>query len=122
MSLLLAGLISLFVGWTVAAADALFRDEKRPPVFSGTLGTTFLLILTGVGGLFAAGDILWIFQAIRSSVVIVIIGGGGYLGYSASNRLQVNAAGAANRLIVGLAGLMVFYVIGWELLRPTVDF
>jgi hypothetical protein len=122
VNLALACLISLSIGWTAASCDALFRDENRPSTFDGTFGTIFLLALTATGGLFAVSDTLWIFQAIRSSVVIVIIAGGAYLGFTASTRLHVNAAGAANRFIVGLASLMVCYVVAWELLRPKVDF
>jgi hypothetical protein len=119
MTLLLAFLISFASGWTAAAAEVLFREENRPGVFAGTAGTLLLLALTGVGAYFAAYGILWIFQAIHSSVVIVIIPGGGWLGFAASNRLHVNAAGAVNRLLIGAAGLIVLYGAAWSLLRPA---
>ncbi|MEX0752865.1 MAG: hypothetical protein WD073_08065 [Xanthobacteraceae bacterium] len=124
MTYLLAALISLFVGWTAAASDVLFRDENRPGVFAGTTGTLLLLALTAAAGISAAGDIVWIFRAIPSSAVIVIIAGGGWLGFAASNKLHVNAAGAINRLIVGVAGLALLYGIAWSLLPPppVVDF
>ncbi len=124
MNYLLALLISLFAGWTIAASDVLFREEDRPGIFAGALGTLLLLVMTTAGGLFAAGGLLWIFRAIPSSAVIVIIAGGGWLGFAASNRLHMNAAGAVNRLIVGVAGLLILYGITWSFFPPppVVDF
>ncbi|HZS64255.1 MAG TPA: hypothetical protein VFA53_07145 [Xanthobacteraceae bacterium] len=122
MSIVLACLISLSIGWTAAACDALFRDENRPDVFNGLFGTLFLLTLTGVGGFFAAFNILWMFRTIHSSAILVIIAGGAYLGFTASNRLHVNAAGAANRFVLGLGSLLIYYAVAWKLLRPVVDF
>ncbi len=118
MAHLMAVLISLFAGWTVAASEALFRAENRPGIFAGTPGTILLLVITGVGALFAAGGILWILRAISSSTVMVIIAGGGWLGFYASNWLNVNTAGAVNRLIVGVTGLMLLYAITQTWLPP----
>ncbi len=111
MNYLLALLISLFAGWTVAASEALFRAENRPGIFAGTPGTILLLLMTAICGLFAAGGILWSFQAIPSSAVMVVIAGGGWLGFTASNWLNVSTAGAVNRLIVGVTGLMLLYAV-----------
>jgi len=125
MTYLLALLISFLAGWTVAASDVLFREEDRPGVFRGSAGTMLLLILTAAGGLFATGGILWIFRTILTSAVIIIIAGGGWLGFAASNRLHVNAAGAINRLIVGVAGLVLLYGLTWSFFPPPdpmVDF
>jgi hypothetical protein len=122
MNYLFSFLISFFAGWTVGASDVLFREENRPGIFGGSLGTLLLLVLTGIGGLFAAGGFLWAFQAVPSAAVLIVIAGGGWLGFAASNRLHVNAAGAINRLIVGVAGLLILYALTWSLLPPAVDF
>ena len=85
---ILAALICFLVGWTVAAAEVLFRQEERPSPFRGGLGMLLLLALAAVGAAFGTGGILWIFRAIPSSAVIVVIGGAGWLGFAASNRLH----------------------------------
>ena len=124
MNLLFASLISFFAGWTLAASEMLFREENRPGIFAGRPGTVLLLGMTGVAALFATGGILWMFQAVKSSGVLVIILTGGWFGFAASNRLHGNAAGAVNRLIVGVTALVIFYGLTWSVLRPTpvVDF
>ena len=124
MNLLFASLISFAAGWTLAASEMLFREENRPGVFAGRPGIVLLLVMTGVAGLFATGGILWMFQAVRSSGVLVIILTGGWFGFAASNRLHGNAAGAVNRLIVGVTALVILYGMTWSFLRPApvVDF
>jgi hypothetical protein len=116
---ILGALISFLIGWSVAAAEVLFRDENRPPPFGGSLGMLFLLALAAVGALLGTGGILWMFQAIPSSAVFIVIAGAGWLGFAASNKLQVAAAGAVNRLIVGLGGLLVFYGLVWRFFPPA---
>ena len=111
MNYLFALLIALAAGWTVAASEALFRAENRPGIFAGTAGTILLLLMTAIAGLFAVGGILWAFQAIHSSAVMVVLAGGGWMGFAASNWLNVSVAGAVNRLTVGGIGLMVLYGI-----------
>jgi hypothetical protein len=116
---IIAALICFLAGWTVAAAEVLFRDEQRPSPFRGTLGMLLLLALAGVGAAFGTGGILWIFRAIPSAAVIIVIGGAGWLGFAASNRLHAHAAGAVNRLIVGLAGLLLLYGLAWKFFPPS---
>jgi hypothetical protein len=118
MNHLLALLISFLAGWSLAASDALFRLDERPGVFRGTGGTLLLLAMTGAAGLLGAGGIVWIFHAIPSSIVIVLIGGGGWMGFASSNWLHVAPAGAVNRLIVGVAGLTLLYGIAWRFFPP----
>ena len=115
---LIGALISFLLGWTVAAAEVLFRVENRPNPFRGTMGMLFLLALSAVGAALGAGGILWMFRAIPSSAVFIVIGGAGWGGFAASNWLHVNAAGAVNRLIVGLAGLLLLYGLVWNFLPP----
>src|SRR6185436_16219458 len=103
MTLILAFLIAFAGGWSLMACDALFRASERPGLFRGTAGMLLLLIFAGVGGLTLAGATVWAFQTIISSGVVVILAGGMFLGFSASRFLHVTAAGAANRMIVGLA-------------------
>ena len=64
----------------------------------------FLLALSTAGAALGTGGILWMFRAIPSLAVFIVIGGAGWGGFAASNWLHVNAAGAVNRLLVGLAG------------------
>jgi len=118
MTLVLAFLIGFAGGWSLMACDALFRSEDRPAVFRGTLGTVFLLVLTTVGGLALAGGMVWAFQTIISSSVMVILIGGMVLGFGASKRFQVNAAGAANRMLIGFASLLALYALVWTYYRP----
>jgi hypothetical protein len=115
---ILAALICFLVGWTVAAAEVLFRQEERPSPFRGGLGMLLLLALAAVGAAFGTGGILWIFRAIPSSAVIVVIGGAGWLGFAASNKLHGAPAGAVNRLIVGLAGTLLLYGLAWKVFPP----
>ena len=115
---LIAAVICFLAGWSVAAAEALFRLEDRPPPFRGTPGMLFLLALAGVGAALAVGGVLWIFQAIPSSAVIVVILGAGWGGFAASDWFNVHPAGAVNRLMVGLAGLLVMYGLVWKFLPP----
>jgi hypothetical protein len=115
---IIAALICFLAGWTVAASEVLFREQNRPSPFRGTAGMLLLLALAAVGAAFGTGGVLWIFRAIPSSAVIIVIGGAGWLGFAASNKLHVAAAGAVNRLIVGLAGLLLLYGLAWKFLPP----
>ena len=116
---LIAALICFLAGWTVAASEVLFREQNRPNPFRGILGMLFLLALAAAGAAFAIGGILWIFRAIPSSAVIIVIAGAGWGGFAASNWLNVSPAGAVNRLIVGLAGLLLLYGLVWKFLPPA---
>jgi hypothetical protein len=115
----IAAMIGFTVGWTVASAEVLFREEHRPSPFRGTPGMLLLLALAGVGAAFGTGGILWTFQAIPSSAVLIVIAGAGWLGFTASGKLQVAPAGAVNRLIVGLAGILLLYGVAWKFLPPA---
>jgi hypothetical protein len=115
---LIAAVICFLAGWSVAAAEALFRLEDRPAPFRGTLGMVFLLVLAAVGAALATGGILWIFRTIPSSAVMIVIVGAGWGGFAASNWLNVHPAGTVNRLIIGLAGLLLFYGLIWKFLPP----
>jgi hypothetical protein len=115
---LIAFMIALIAGWSIAACDALFRAEERPGLFRGTVGMVLLLAAAAAGGLLIAGGAVWAFQAIASSAVMIVLAGGGVLGAAASNHLHVNAAGAANRMIVGLAGLVILYGVAWSYFPP----
>ncbi len=117
-SYIIGALIAFLIGWTAAAAEVLFRLEDRPPPFGGRPGMLFLLALAAAGAAFATGGILWMFRAIPSSAVFIVIGGAGWAGFAASNWLQVKAAGAVNRLMVGLAGLLMFYGLVWKFMPP----
>jgi hypothetical protein len=116
---LIGALICFLIGWTVAAAEVLFREENRPDPFGGTMGMLFLLALSAVGAGLGTGGILWMFRAIPSSAVFIVMGGAGWAGFAASNWLHVTAAGAVNRLIVGLAGLLLLYGLIWTFLPPA---
>jgi hypothetical protein len=116
---IIGALICFVAGWTIAAAEVLFREENRPSPFHGTAGMLLLLALGAVGAAFSTGGILWIFQAIPSSAVFIVIGGAGWLGFAASNKLHVAPAGAVNRLIVGLAGVLLFYGMAWKFFPPS---
>ena len=113
MSYVIAVFIALFAGWSVAASDALFRAEEKPGMFQGTAGMVLLLAATAAGGLVVAGAVIWVLRISPSASVAVIIGLFGLLGAKASNMLNVSASGAANRMIVGIAGLAVLYGIAW---------
>jgi hypothetical protein len=113
MSYVIAVFIALFAGWSVAASDALFRAEEKPGIFQGTAGMVLLLAATAAGGLVVAGAVIWVLRISPSASVAVIIGLFGLLGAKASNMLNVSAAGAANRMIVGIVGLAVLYGIAW---------
>ena len=115
---ILAAVISFLIGWTAAAAEVLFRLENRPNPFRETLGMLFLLALAGVGAALGTGGILWMFRSIPSSAVMIVIAGAGWGGFAASNWLHVHPAGAVNRLIVGLGGLLLLYGLVWKLLPP----
>ena len=118
MVMILGFLISFAAGWSVAAADALFRAEERPGIFRGTPGMILLLTIAGVGGLTIAGAVIWFLQSMISAAVLVILAGGLVLGGAASRKLHVNAAGAANRMMMGLAVLLVLYGLVWTYLPP----
>jgi bacteriorhodopsin len=105
-------------GWLVAAGDALFRAEERPGIFAGTFGMVLLLIVAGIGGLTIAGALIWVFRSIISATVLVIILGMGWLGWAASNRLHVTAAGALNRLLAGLVAMLALYAVVWSYFPP----
>ena len=118
MVMILGFLISFATGWSVVAADALFRADERPGIFRGTLGMILLLIVAGIGGLTIAGAVIWFLQSMISAAVMVILAGGVVLGGAASKKLQVNAAGAANRMMVGLAVLVALYALVWTYFPP----
>ena len=48
----------------------------------------------------------------------MVIGGAGWLGFAASNKLHGAPTGAVNRLIVGLAGTLLLYGLVWKLFPP----
>lgn len=118
MVMILGFLISFAAGWSVAAADALFRAEERPGIFRGTPGMVLLLTVAGVGGLTIAGAVIWFLQSMISAAVMVILAGGLVLGGAASKKLHVNAAGDANRMMLGLAALVALYALVWTYLPP----
>jgi hypothetical protein len=115
---IVGAVISFLIGWTVQAAESLFRLEDRPAPFQHRPGMLFLLALAAVGAALGTGGILWMFRAIPSSAVFIVIGGAGWGGFAASQWLHANAAGAVNRMIVGLAGLLLIYGLVWGLLPP----
>jgi hypothetical protein len=118
MTLILAFLIAFAGGWSLMACDALFRTEERPGIFRGTFGMVLLLVVTAVGGLTLAGATVWAFQVNITAGVAVVIAAGMVLGFGASKRLHVNAAGAANRMIIGLAVLVALYGLVWTYYPP----
>lgn len=118
MVMILGFLIALAAGWSVAAADALFRAEERYGVFRGTPGMILLLVVAAVGGLTIAGAVIWFLQSMISAAVLVVLAGGLVLGGAASRKLHVNAVGAANRMMAGLAVLLVLYGTVWTFLPP----
>jgi hypothetical protein len=118
MVMILGFLISFAAGWSVAAADALFRAEERPGIFRGTPGMILLLTVAGVGGLTIAGAVIWFLQSMISAAVMVILAGGKVLGGAASKKLHVTAAGDANRMMLGLAALAALYGLVWTYLPP----
>ena len=113
MSYVLAFVISLFAGWWIAAIDALFRADERPGMFAGNRGMVVLLVAAAAGGLQVAGSVIWVARVVPSASVALIMAIGGILGAKASNAVHANAAGAANRMLLGLAGLTVLYGIAW---------
>jgi len=119
MVILLGFLISFAAGWSIAACDAVFRADKRPAIFQGTAGMILLLVVAGVGGLTIAGAVIWFLQSLISSGAAVILAGGAVLGGLASRKLHVNAAGAANRMMIGLAALAGLYALVWTWLPPA---
>jgi hypothetical protein len=118
MVMILGFLISFAAGWSCVAADALFRAEERPGIFRGTPGMILLLTIAGVGALTIAYAMIWFLQSMLSAAVMVIIAGGLVLGGAASKKLHVNAAGAANRMMLGFAVLVVLYGLVWTYLPP----
>ena len=118
MTYVIAMLIALVAGWSVMACEALFRAEQRPGIFAGTMGMILLLAVAGIGGLLLAGAVVWVLQVVPSASVALILGIGAVFGGIASNRLNVNAAGAANRTLVGLAGLAILYSVAWSFYPP----
>lgn len=118
MVMILGFMISFAAGWTVVAADALFRAAERPGIFRGTPGMVLLLIVAGIGGLTIAGAVIWFLQSMISAAVTVVLAGGLVLGGAASKKLHVNPAGAANRMMVGLAALVALYGLVWTYLPP----
>jgi hypothetical protein len=118
MVMILGFLISFAAGWSITAADALFRADERPGIFRGTPGMILLLIVAGIGGLTIAGAVIWLLQSMISAAVLVILAGGVVLGGAASKKLHANAAGAANRMMIGLAVLVALYGLVWTYLPP----
>jgi hypothetical protein len=119
MNYLLAFLFPVLAGWSLAAANALWKAADRPPVLQGTGGRFLLITVYVLTGLLLAAGIVWMFHTLRTSHLVIVIFTGGLLGTSASRRLHVNAAGAINRLVTGVAGLLVAYVIAWVLVHPA---
>ena len=119
MVMLLGFLISFAAGWSIVAADALFRAEQRPGIFRGTPGMILLLTIAGVGGLTIACAVIWFLQSMISAAVLVILAGGMVLGGAASKKLHVNAAGDANRMMLGFAVLVVLYGLVWTYFPPA---
>jgi hypothetical protein len=119
--MLLGFLISLAAGWSIVAADALFRAEERPGIFRGTPGMILLLTIAGVGGLTIAGAVIWFLQSMISSAVLVVLAGGLVCGGAASRKLHANAAGDANRMMLGFAVLVALYGLVWTYLPPPLD-
>ena len=118
MVMILGFLISFAAGWSVVAADALYRAEQRPGIFRGTPGMILLLTISAVGGLTIAYAVIWFLQSMISAAVTVILAGGLVLGGAASKKLHVNAAGDANRMMVGFAVLVVLYGLVWTYFPP----
>ncbi len=118
MRYLLAFLFPVFAGWSMAAANALWNAPDRPPVLQGTGGRIFLIAVYAMTGLLLVAGIIWMFHTLPTSHSVIVIFTGGLLGTTASQRLHVNAAGAINRLVVGVIGLLVAYVIAWMLVGP----
>jgi hypothetical protein len=114
MTYVIAFLIALFGGWSVAACEALFRTEERSGSFRGNTGMLLLLAVAAIGGLILANALVWALKIIPSASAALLLVLGGLLGASASNRLNATAAGAANRTLVGLAGLAILYGIAWS--------
>ncbi len=119
MVMILGFLISFATGWSCVAADALFRSEERPGIFRGTPGMILLLTIAAVGALTIAYSMIWFLQSMISAAVMVIIAGGVVLGGAASKKLHVNAAGDANRMMVGFAVLVVLYGLVWTYFPPA---
>jgi hypothetical protein len=119
MAILVGFMIAFAAGWSIAACDAVFRADERPGIFRGTAGMILLLIVAGIGGFTIAGAVIWFFQALISAGVLVVLAGGIVLGAAASKQLHVTAAGAANRMMVGLLVLILLYALVWTVLRPT---
>jgi hypothetical protein len=115
---LIGAIICFLIGWTVSAAETLFGREQRPAPFQGTPGMLFLLALAIVGAALGTGGILWMFRAIPSSAIFIVIVGAGWGGFAASSWLNVSTAGAVNRLIVGLGALLLLYALVWRFLPP----
>jgi len=113
MTYVIAVLIALFAGWSIAACDALFRAAERPGAFQGNVGILMLLAATAAGGLVLAGSVIWVLRISPSASVAAIIGLFGLLGAKGSNMLNVSPSGAANRMIVGIGGLAVLYGVAW---------
>jgi hypothetical protein len=113
MTYVIAAFIALFAGWSVAASDALFRAEEKPGMFQGTPGMVLLLAATSAGGLVVAGAVIWVLRISPSASVAAIFALFGLLGAKASNMLNVSAAGAANRMMIGIVGLTVLYGFAW---------
>jgi len=115
MAYVIAVLIALFGGWWVAATEKLFSaEEERPGLFRGTPGMVLLLLATAAGGLLMAGAAVWIARLVPNASVALIIGIVAFVGGKASNWLHVTAAGAANRMLVGLFALTVLYGLAWS--------
>src|SRR5262245_32095371 len=118
MVMILGFLISFAAGWSVVAADALFRADERPGIFRGTPGMILLVTIAAGGGLTIAGGVIWFLPCMMSAAVLVVLAGGIVLGGAASRKLHVNAAGAANRMVLGFAALVVLYVLVWTAFPP----
>ena len=119
MVMILGFLISFAAGWSIVAADALFRAEERPGIFRGTPGMVLLLTVAGVGGLTIAGAVIWFLQSMISAAVLVILAGGWCSAARRPRSCTSMPPGAANRMMVGLAVLVVLYGLVWTYLPPA---
>ena len=118
MTYLLAVLFPFPAGWTMAATNALWDAPDRPPVLWGAGGRMLLIAIYILTGLLLVTGIAWMFHKLPTSHSIMVIMVGALLGTTASRRLQVNAAGAINRVTVGVVGLLAAYMIAWVFAHP----
>jgi energy-converting hydrogenase Eha subunit C len=118
MNYLVAFMFPFFAGWSMVAANALWDAPDRPPVLWGAGGRMLMIAIYILTGLLLVTGIAWMFHKLPTAHSIMVIIAGGLAGTAASKRLQVNAAGAINRVAVGTVGLLLAYVIAWVFAHP----